>query len=80
MNEKDILKAILKAASPSRPDWLPSEAWENLERNRAVINSADADRIEKGIESAGKERIAAMLSVITGVLEKFAPGIGGLIG
>lgn len=80
MNEKDILKAILKAASPSRPDWLPSEAWENLERNRAVIDTADADRIEAGIANASKERIAAVLSVITGVLKQFAPGIGGLIG
>lgn len=79
MNETEILKAILKAASPSRPEWLPSEAWENLERNRAVIDTADADRIEKGIESAGKERVAAVLSVITGVLKQFAPGISGLI-
>lgn len=79
--DAEILLAALRAVVQERPSYLPSEAWENLKRNPAVIDNEKATKIEEGIQNASKEQLAAILSTVRGVFTQFlAPGLGGLIG
>lgn len=66
----------MESRTAERPDYLPSEAWEDLARENAVVSPADANAVTKAIREAPEAVFGQLLGqVLGGALKVFGGGL-----
>lgn len=65
----ETLAQILTLLQTDRPAWLPSQAWDDLVRQGAVLTPEEATTIKQRIKHAPEATIGRVFAQILGVLK-----------